>query len=600
MISMNTSKRIAKRSFGKFSSFDSFLFALLLSSLLMICLSPRPFVNAQTPEEEASTFAPVLHFTQGEKFYPTSVDYIVNSSTLVFRNAADGSFTLVDPKPTTAYLGWAHPPYSSTEDMFLNNTFGTENAIATDYASKASSIGYYAYVHIINKTSSTVIQYWLFYAFNDGPLNDHEGDVEVVEIFLNGSGTPVKAVYSQHGAGENAVWGDVEKVDNHPVVYVAQGSHANYFRSYQGKIGTENDIVGSDGLTIMPSDFQLVVVNGDHPSWLDFNGRWGYWGTDEEVALGRAGPLGPLQNQNGIRWGQPEVYADYTFSVSGTYFILAWLVANFLLLFVIYVAVRAAWKIVGIVRLRRKSGLRVKRFLRGRGGVGLAIGIVAILIVVVALFLPWYTITASSDTGPLAKQGGVTLMNVDGINGMQVNLFMGSGGDSTSGYSSLFFMQIPFAILIAVGVVLLALDIIGVKNGKNLGRKFMFGAITSLLPFILILIFMTQLPSFLPYASSLVPGQSMPPQLGTMVNAIAANPVYGTTSQQFDVIGTTTVNWGFGIGVYLFLVATALRIASGFIMRSAPELQQEPTPSPPETKPTSPPSPPASQETQQK
>jgi hypothetical protein len=570
------------------SSSRLFLIGLLLSVILMICLSPGSSVNAQTPEQQASMYAPVLHFTQGEKFYPTSVNYIIGSSVLKQR-FSDGSNTTIDTAPTPDTLGTR-----TGTDLFLDNKLGTLDAIAADYTSKASSIGYYAYVHIANSSTSTVIQYWLFYAYNNGPLNDHQSDVEVVEIFLDSSGTPIKALYSQHGAGENAVWGDLEKTDTHPVVYVAQGSHANYFRPYQGRIGVENDIVGSDGLTIMPSELNLFILDVNKPSWLRFNGRWGYWGTDEEVALGRAGPLGPFQNQNGIRWVDPEGYLNTTFSVGGTYFILAWLVANFLLLFVIYVVARAAWKIFGIVRLHRKGGLRVKKFLKGRGSTGLAVGIAAILIMVIALFLPWYTITASSDRGPLAKQGGVTLMTIDGINGMQVNLFMGPGGDSTSGYSSLFFMQIPFAILIAVGIVLLVLDVIGVKSGKSIGRKFMLGAITSLLPFILMFIFMTQLPSFLPWASALAPGQVIPPQLGTMVNAIAGNPAYGATTAQFDIIGATTVNWGFGIGAYLFLGAAVIRIAAGFIMESAPELQEKPTPPTPEGKPPSPPPPPPS------
>jgi hypothetical protein len=594
---MRLPEKTSKPSFGKFSLPGLFLLVSLFSIMLVICMSPGSPVNAETSEQQASTFAPVLHFTQSEKFYPTSMDYIIGSSVLKQR-FPDGSNTIVDVAPTAASLG----TYTGT-DLFLDNKLGTLDAIAADYASKASSVGYYAYVQVVNSGSSTVIQYWLFYAYNNGPLNDHQGDIEVVEILLDSSGTPVKASYSQHGAGENAAWGDVEKTDGHPVVYVAQGSHANYFRSYQGKIGIENDIVGSNGITIMPTDLQLVILDGNHPGWLDFKGRWGYWGTDEDVALGKAGPLGPVQNQDGIRWADPEGYLGSTFAVGGTYFILAWLVANFLLLFVIYVVIRAAWKIVGIVRLHRKGGLLVKKFLKGRGSIGLALGIVAIVIMVMALFLPWYSITASSDSGPLAKQGGVTLITIDGINGMQVNLFMGPGGDSTSGYSSLFFMQIPFAILIGVGVVLLVLDLIGVKNGKNIGRKFILGAITSLLPFILIFLFMTQLPSFLPFASGLVPGQSIPPQLDTMVHAIAGNPVYGTTSQQFDIIGTTTVDWGFGIGAYLFLVAAVVRVAAGFIMRSAPELQREPLPpmTPlPETKPTPPPLPQSTQESQQK
>lgn len=577
---------VTRFSFKRFSFLSSFLLAILVLIILMVCLFPVPSVHSQTPDQQAAEFAPFLHFTKGEKFYPTSVDYIIGSCILINRitNAT------VDAAPSANTLG----NYVDTS-LFLSNRLGTLDAIASDYASKVNAIGYYAYFHVVNiNSSSTVIQYWFFYAYNDGPLNNHQGDLEVVEVFLDGSGTPVRAVYSQHGSGENAAWGDVELFDNtHPVVYVAQGSHANYFRSFQGKVGVENDIVGSDGISIMPDNSTLVSMDINPPGWLNFHGRWGYWGTDQEVALGEAGPLGPMQNQNGIRWADPQGYLDQTFGVASSYFILAWIVAYFLLFFIIYVVVRAAWKIVGIARLHRKGGLRVRKFLKGRGGIGLMLGIAAILLMVVALFMPWYTITASSDTGPLAKQGGVTLMNIDGISGMQVNLFMGSGGDATSGYSSLFSMQIPFAILLAVGIILLTLDIIGVKNGRNLGRKFIFGAITSLLPFILIFLFMTQLPSFLPFASGLIPGQNIPSGVNSMLNAIAANPVHGTTSQQFDVVGMTTVSWGFGIGTYLFLVAAVIRIAAGFIMRSAPEPIQELAPVPPEPKYTAPPPPPS-------
>jgi hypothetical protein len=532
--------------------------------------------RAQTDQELTSTYAPVLHFTGGEMFYPTSVDYIIGSSALRQRNS-DGTSTLITSNPMADNLG-SYPG----SDFFLSNKLDTLDAIAADYSSKADTIGYYAYVHIVNTASGKVIQYWLFYAFNNGPFNDHQGDIEVVQVFLDTSESPQTALYSQHGSGENAVWGDVEKMDTHPVVYVAQGSHANYFRSYQGKIGIENDIIGSDGKTIMPTDLTLVLL-GDYQnhtpdqSWLDFAGRWGFWGTDQDAALGEAGPFGPVFNQDGIRWTLPETYLSQTFGVNSNYFILAWLAYYFLLIFVAYVVIRAAWKVYGIVKLHRQKGLLVKYYVKGRVGIGLMLGIAAILITIAGLFLPWYTISASSESGPLAQVGGVTLLNIDGINGMQVNLFFGSG-DSTSGYTSLFSMQIPFAILIGVGIVLLALDVIGVKSGKSLGLKLILGAITSLLPFILILIFITQLPLFLPWASQLVPGQGVPPQLDTMVNTIASSPAFGSTSQTFPVIGSTSVNWGLGIGAILFVIAAVIRIAGGFLMRSASKLEVLPAP----------------------
>jgi hypothetical protein len=568
-------------SINRIHSISTLLLLFLLTSAFLTSITLRN-ANAQTPQELADQFSPVLRFTSGEKFYPTSVDYIITSSALKMR-ATDGSSATINNNPTPSNLG----SYAGS-DLFLNNKLETFDNIAEDYAEKADTIGYYAYVRIVTSGSTKTIQYWLFYAFNNGPLNNHQGDLEVIQIFLDNSNNPQQALYSQHGAGENAAWADVEKQDTHPIVYVAQGSHANFFRPYQGKMGIESDIVSNDGKTIPPTDLNLVMLGeqGSHPpeqSWLDFAGRWGYWGTDEDVALGRAGPLGPIFSQDGIKWASPQAYLDTTMNVNGTYFILAWLIYNFLLLFVIYVTVRAAWKIVSIVRLHRKGGLLVMKFLKGRGGIGLGLGIAALLIMVIALFFPWYTITASSQTEPLANQGPITLMNIDGINGVQVNLFFGPGGDATSGYSSLFSLQIPFAILIAVGIILLALDVIGIKNPKSLGLKFMLGAISSLLPIILIFIFITQLPIFLPWASQLAPGQTIPPQLDTTVHAIANNPITGTTNQQFPITGTTTVNWGFGIGAYLFIAAAAIRIIAGYIIRTTPQLQEKPTPPPAQT-----------------
>ncbi len=545
------------------------ILTLALPSLAGVALGPHP-ASAQTSTGLVSRFAPVLHFTSGEKFYPTSVDYLIQSS-VVEERQANGSSVLITASPSNSNLG----SYNAT--TYLDNKLGTLDAIAADYSSRASSLGYFAYAHTVNATGLTVIQYWFFYAYNNGPLNDHQGDLEVVELFLDSSGNPLRALYSQHGAGENAAWSDVEKQDTHPLVYVAQGSHANYFRPYQGKIGIENDVVSNSGLTLNPTDLTLVPLGeqGSHPldqSWLDYPGRWGYVGTPDQVALGEAGPLGPVFNQNGVRWSQPGSYLNSTLGVNGSYFILAFLAAYFLIIFAAYLAIRAALKVIGIIRLHRKGGLTTKSFLKSRGLLGLILAAGAILTTIAALFLPWYSVSASSQAGPLAGQRDVTLLNIDGIHGMQVNLFLGRGSDSTSGFTSLFFLQIPFAILIAVGTVLLALDVIGVKSGKSLGRKLILGAFSSLIPFILILIFIIELPNFIPFASDLIPGQTLPSQFSSMVHTIAGSPVSGTSTQQFPVVGSTTVNWGFGLGAYLFLVAAIVRIVGGFIIRTTPAL----------------------------
>jgi hypothetical protein len=551
--------------------FSTFILICVLCIAFVAVLALQPTAEAQTNEELAAQYAPVLHFTQGEKFYPTTVDYIIGSCVLKQRDSS-GTSTVVDPTPTADSL-----PSSDSNNMFLDNSLGTLEAITADYSSKEAALGYTVYVHVVNSGSSTVLEYWLFYIYNNGPLNDHQGDIEVIEVFLDAAQNPQTVLLSQHGAGQNAAWGDAEKADNHPVVYVAQGSHANYFRSYQGKMGIENDVVGNDGktITIAPSD---IVMLGNQ-NWLGFQGRWGYWGTDQEVALGRAGPYGPVFNQDGTRWAQPYSYLASTLAVGGTYFTLAWLVASFLLFFIIYIVARGAWKSWGIFRLHRKGGLMVGRFLKGRGGIGLMLGIAAIIITVIALFVPWYTITASSETGPLAQQGGETLMTIDGIHGVTVNMFLGIGNsDASSGYMTLFSSQLPFAIIIGAGIILLALDVIGVKSGKSMGKKFWIGIITAIFPIILVLVFISQLPALLPFANGLFPGQSIPPQIGDLMRTIAGSPVTGTTSAVFPVVGVTTVNWGLAFGAYLFWVAIVFRIIGGFLMYTASDLKKKPAP----------------------
>lgn len=118
-----------------------------------------------------------------------------------------------------------------------------------------------------------VIQYWFFYAYNNWRsgffgANDHEADWELISIYLserddvpplveelrsNGHDLdhlveryqPEWVAYAAHdyqGDDIRRRWDDpeVEKIDDHPVVYVAAGSHACYFR--RGEYLTELEL----------------------------------------------------------------------------------------------------------------------------------------------------------------------------------------------------------------------------------------------------------------------------------------------------------------------------------------------------------------------
>ena len=81
------------------------------------------------------------------------------------------------------------------------------------------------------------LQYWFFYFYNDynlaGGIGLHEGDWETVQLRMHDD-EPDLAVYAQHRWAERRGWDEVERLPGNadtPVVYVARGSHASYFRA---------------------------------------------------------------------------------------------------------------------------------------------------------------------------------------------------------------------------------------------------------------------------------------------------------------------------------------------------------------------------------
>jgi hypothetical protein len=104
--------------------------------------------------------------------------------------------------------------------------------------------------------SGIALQYWYLYLYNDF-RNKHEGDWEMVTIELAADGSPRQIGISNHMSGFRRAWSQVSKEHDRPVVYLARGSHAGYFR-YQ------------------PQGFNVV------------------WGVHSRKAPGRAGLLGIL------------------------------------------------------------------------------------------------------------------------------------------------------------------------------------------------------------------------------------------------------------------------------------------------------------------
>ena len=158
-----------------------------------------------------------------------------------------------------------------------------------------------------NQQTAVIVQYWFFYRYNDwvrpvltGKLSErHEGDWEAITIGL-GKKRPLYAAYSAHCGGNWRDWDDVRVSDVpreprlHPIVAVAEGSHANYFEtqdrrspdwagcanrlpdgaatliSYASNIRDETE----DGPTWRPLGNQLIILKR-HKWPMSFVGTWG-------------------------------------------------------------------------------------------------------------------------------------------------------------------------------------------------------------------------------------------------------------------------------------------------------------------------------------
>lgn len=204
---------------------------------------------------------------------------------------------------------------------------------------------------VVRQDGWVVLQYWLFYPFNDWRsgffgANDHEADWEKVHVYLaeteGGELRPEWTAYASHEyTGDNLRrrWDDpeVEKVGEHPVVYVAAGSHASYYaageyltelslplpqplarvartmrefwRKRLGQFAMRDDDNGGylripfvdyargDGLTIGPGGEKEWdpprVISDPPPEWVyGYRGLWGLYTRDPFE--GEDAPAGPM------------------------------------------------------------------------------------------------------------------------------------------------------------------------------------------------------------------------------------------------------------------------------------------------------------------
>ena len=540
-------------------------FVLFGISILLLIL----FLCTPSSAQNYDDYAPIFYFEGEETCFPINAEFhIQNSYLLEIENSVPISMS-----PTGSELS----TYSAEIDFtyYLDNQRGSidnYNQIIIDSQNYENINGYTVYYRAYNDqtTGEAVIQYWMFYAFNKGELNQHEGDWEMVEIIFN-AGVPSLVAYSQHHSGQQATWSQVEKNGNNIKVYVARGSHANYLRSYSGKLGIASDIVGANGKILTPSDYTLK--NLDDEEWIDFRGRWGEVGEEESSAiessiLGQAGPEGPKYRENGAMW-DGYTWGNSLIPADDMIFTLEWIFYNFIMLFIIVTVAILALMGYRIYRRHKKYGLgpRIVSIFYINGlnlhSIGNILCIVGIILAFIGIFNPWYFVSyGASGTGiteTFQTEGMADLLSFDGINGLQVTI------PGTSGPIPMGSFVLPFSLFIAIGLIFMIIATIGIPLSKKLGGKYIWRGVRLLIPFILILILIYAIASVVP---SIGEQSGASTYLRDIINPITSSPFGGQSTTTITDLGLTAqinLQWGLGSGAWMLLIAGIIMIIAGVL-----------------------------------
>jgi hypothetical protein len=170
----------------------------------------------------ANQFAPTLRLAAAEHYRPLAAQDYVAHATLKAGKPPRGTtlqshptlFTLPTSGSTYLDVRGAEPYLQAAQYRVLEQQLEAAHRPTV-------------YWHLLRQQSTgrIAIEYWFLYLYNDF-VDRHEADWEGVTVFVK-DGAAIGVTYSQHQGRTWTAW-PAAAPDDHPVVYVAAGSHANY------------------------------------------------------------------------------------------------------------------------------------------------------------------------------------------------------------------------------------------------------------------------------------------------------------------------------------------------------------------------------------
>ena len=169
------------------------------------------------------------------------------------------------------------------------------NALERYNASFRGLPDYTYYYRMVEDDDYLCLQYWFFYSYNDwgrsfAGMNDHEGDWECMMLFFERDAQgrpqepPAYITFADHESRQTKPWGhgDVNCIGDHPVGFVAAGSHATYPEAGARvlmRMYSLIDYASGEGATIDHDDW-VYRIDMDTLPWLGaYQGSFGtrFW-----------------------------------------------------------------------------------------------------------------------------------------------------------------------------------------------------------------------------------------------------------------------------------------------------------------------------------
>jgi len=228
-----------------------------------------------------NTYSPIAYLHTDEKYFPNSIEYILQNSSL---KKKDGTILLNSPI-TSKQL------YETYKDASGNNTeiiIPDDKIVGQNNKNNINQVPVYGYATRIG--GNVYLFYSFLYSYN-GPkkvagirdVGAHYGDLEHITVVLDQASNIKEIFYAAHSSDQGR-WVKPDQVEfegSHPIVYIANGSHASYpkegvvFRFY----GFGNDYTNK-GLKWTPPVIRVYKdnedgFNKDTMGWIYYGGSIG-------------------------------------------------------------------------------------------------------------------------------------------------------------------------------------------------------------------------------------------------------------------------------------------------------------------------------------